>query len=103
MVYFTTYSKYVYALNVETGDELWHLDSGLGVASTPVVVDGVVYFGTDWSIIFGVDTASGEEVWRYETESGAMSFMTADESIIYAFFEGGDVIALLPRIERENE
>ena len=92
----------LYAVNAKSGDELWRFDAFPGVTSTPVMLDGAVYFGSARGITFGVDSETGEEIWRFENDS-RVGFMTVDEGVLYAFVYGSDVLALLPRIERESE
>ncbi len=73
----------IYALNPETGKELWRFDNdyendsdkGMKPAfSAPVYADGRLYFGeglhTDNnSRLFCLDAASGKKLWEYATES----------------------------------
>jgi outer membrane protein assembly factor BamB len=44
MVYVTTFSGKLTALDVSTGDEAWHLELGGVLSDSPLVEDGVVYF-----------------------------------------------------------
>ena len=101
-----------YALDARTGEELWRFHEERKTEyvlrafvdiSAPTVVDGIAYFGTNSDYVFGVDSRTGEELWRYQPESGRIRLLLEDEGIIYVFFLDGDVIALLPRIERESE
>lgn len=73
----------VYALNPETGSELWRFDNdyekdsekGMKPAfSAPVYADGRVYFGeglhTDTSSrLFCLDAATGQKLWEHQTDS----------------------------------
>ena len=36
--------KYLYALNIQTVEELWKFKTGVEIQASPVIVDGVVYF-----------------------------------------------------------
>lgn len=45
---------------------LWKLDTGNKVASSPVVVDGVVYIGSDSGSFYAIDARSGAIVWEFK-------------------------------------
>ncbi len=46
----------------------WSLDieSGMGVVSEPIVVDGVIYVSAPLSIVYAVDAVSGKVLWRFD-------------------------------------
>jgi PQQ-dependent dehydrogenase (methanol/ethanol family) len=46
----------------------WSLDieSGMGVVSEPIVVDGVIYVSAPLSIVYAVDAVSGRVLWRFD-------------------------------------
>jgi len=46
----------------------WSLDieSGMGVVSEPIVVDGVIYVSAPLSIVYAVDAGSGKVLWRFD-------------------------------------
>jgi quinohemoprotein ethanol dehydrogenase len=46
----------------------WSLDieSGMGVVSEPLVVDGVIYVSAPLSIVYAVDAVSGKVLWRFD-------------------------------------
>jgi len=50
-----------YALNVETGQPEWIVETGAR-RSSPMVADGVVYFGGDDQLLRAVDAETGEKV-----------------------------------------
>ena len=39
-----------------------------GIATTPIVVDGVIYIGGAYSIVYAVDAATGKVLWRHDPE-----------------------------------
>ncbi len=39
-----------------------------GVATTPIVVDGVIYLSGAYSVVFAVDASNGEILWSYDPE-----------------------------------
>jgi quinohemoprotein ethanol dehydrogenase len=46
----------------------WYLDvdSGMGVVSEPIVVDGVIYVSAPLSVVYAVDAASGKVLWKFD-------------------------------------
>jgi quinohemoprotein ethanol dehydrogenase len=46
----------------------WSLDieSGMGVVSEPIVVDGVIYVSAPLSIVYAVDAVSGKVIWKFD-------------------------------------
>ena len=52
----------LFALSLETGQEVWRFPTEGGVQSSPAVVDGVVYFGSRDDHFYAADAQSGEEI-----------------------------------------
>jgi len=48
----------------------WALDieSGMGVVSEPIVVDGVIYVSAPLSIVYAVEAVSGKVLWRFDPQ-----------------------------------
>src|SRR5579862_7346392 len=42
------------------------IDSGMGIVSEPIVVDGIAYVSAPLSIIYAVDAASGKLLWKFD-------------------------------------
>ncbi len=62
---------FLYALNAETGRELWTFDHKVSwVISTPAILNGIVYTGSsDGHFVQAIDLYTGKEIWRYNTSS----------------------------------
>src|SRR5690606_25117077 len=65
VVYVGSADNRVYALQADTGEKVWHFETGNIVRSTPAVADGKVVFGSFDGRVYAVDQATGEEIWRY--------------------------------------
>lgn len=74
--------KNIYAIDVETGEEIWSSRDKLGYWSAPVVMDGVVYVGSE-DRLYGLDGESGEEVWILGMEEG-VGGLRAKDGVVYA-------------------
>ena len=69
VVYLTSMDHFLYALDAQSGDELWKLDLEATIVSSPVLdADGILYVGTLDHTLFAVDTQSQREVWRMTTQ-----------------------------------
>src|ERR1700730_14920286 len=42
------------------------IDSGMGMVSEPIVVDGVIYVSAPMSIVYAVDAVSGRVLWKFD-------------------------------------
>jgi outer membrane protein assembly factor BamB len=55
VVYFGSGSDgYLYAVDGQTGQELWKLKADEGVYSSPTIAAGVIYFGSDDNHLYAV-------------------------------------------------
>ena len=54
--------------NVSSLGLAWFLDidSGMGIVSEPIVVDGVAYVSAPLSVVYAVDAASGKLLWKFD-------------------------------------
>jgi len=93
IVYFGSNDGKIYAVNADTGAEIWHVQTESFVQSSPAVVDGVVYAGSNDGRLFAINAKTGERIWTFRTPytitaspavAGGMVFFGADDSKIYA-------------------
>ncbi|WP_300377778.1 PQQ-dependent dehydrogenase, methanol/ethanol family [Henriciella sp.] len=45
---------------------VYDLQTGRGIESTPIVVDGVMYVTSSWSVVYALDPVTGEELWVHD-------------------------------------
>jgi len=57
---------WVYALDADTGEVNWRVNTGVEVVSTPAVGDDTLYIGCSDGHLYALDRATGDERWRYE-------------------------------------
>jgi outer membrane protein assembly factor BamB len=84
-VVYMTVGPTLYALNAETGKELWSVDADdeTQTFGSPAVADGVVYVGGKLAI-YAVDAQTGDEKWATDAESpGGISLAVVD-GVVYA-------------------
>ncbi|HET7202352.1 MAG TPA: PQQ-binding-like beta-propeller repeat protein [Steroidobacteraceae bacterium] len=68
VVYLTSLSGHLYALDRQTGAERWNFKSRMPIASSPTVADGVVYFVSSAGSLAAIDAANGQPHWVYAVE-----------------------------------
>ncbi len=101
IVYVASLDHRLYALDAETGKELWRKDLG-GAAPGDLVYDPVrnrVYVGTFLSELVAVDLATHNIVDRFETEGWVWGSPAFDEDILYF----GDLAGILYAVRVTDE
>ena len=68
-VYIGSSDANVYAVDLETGEEIWRYHTSDAIEAAPLVVGGSVYVGALDGFLFAIDANSGSLRWKYETDS----------------------------------
>ena len=81
----------VYALNAETGEQLWNFETGDVVRSPATVSDGIVYVGSNDNNLYALDAATGDLLWQHDTgDSVRYPPLVADGTVyVPTISEGG--------------
>ncbi len=59
-----------HAYDLETGEELWFLETDGSNRASPIVAGNAVYFGTyTQGLLYAVDIDTGKEIWQYKLPS----------------------------------
>ena len=70
--------KHLYALDPETGEELWRFETGGGVYGTPAIdANGILYFGSYDQYFYSLNP-DGTERWKLKTDGGVVASPTID-------------------------
>jgi len=93
IVYQTSLDGNLYAVDAESGDELWRFGAEGGIVSSPVVKGGTVYAGSLDGNLYAVNTADGTEIWRHGT-GRTVSSPTATQNVVYTASQTGYLHAL---------
>jgi len=85
IVYFGCDNYFLYALDVETGKELWKFRAGDCAGNYPPVVAGeFVFFGSYDGYLYMLKKKSGELVWKFKTGGKVVSGVAcSDGKIIF--------------------
>jgi outer membrane protein assembly factor BamB len=70
-VYVASLDHHMYALEVETGEEIWKTDLSAAVVGTPVLADGILYAGTLSGNLYALDAETGEIRHTFNDEGEA--------------------------------
>lgn len=93
-VYVGSSDKHLYAIDVQTGKQVWSNLLDDGIEASPTVVDNVVYIGTLNGTLYALDSESGAEHWKFSTGDkiigGANWFK--DEGRLYILIGSYDAI-----------
>jgi len=91
--------RYIYALNIGTGEIEWKFETYGMVFSDPIISKKVLYFGSEDSYIYAVDLDSGKELWSYSVSEAPVSsplllgdrlYIGSSDKHLYSLSENGD-------------
>ncbi len=89
VMYFGAMDSYVYAVDAETGAEIWRTKlEGPIMGSCPLVRGNVIYIGSYGYDFYALDRETGKIIWRFRTNGEIMSTPTVWNDKIY--FCSGD-------------
>lgn len=98
-IYIGGWDATLYALNIETGKEIWNFATGTktgfkGIQSSVTVSDGKVYFGAREPFFFALNAETGKLIWKYNAEnSWILSSAVIQNNTVYV--GTSDTFALL--------
>jgi len=67
ILYFGSGDSTIYALNAETGDEVWSYKTGNVVHSSPAVYGGKIICGSFDGFLYALDKRNGSMIWKLDT------------------------------------
>jgi len=76
------------------GTELWSVETGDRVTSSPTVVGDTVYIGSDDDAVYALDAGDGSEQWRFETGDSVRSSPAVADGTVYVGSSDSRVYAL---------
>jgi outer membrane protein assembly factor BamB len=71
-VYLASSDHNVYAIDIESRQVKWALETGNWVWATPLVVEDRVYIASMDHVLYAVDSQDGNQVWRFDESAGAL-------------------------------
>jgi len=94
VAYFGLASGMVYAVNAETGQDLWHFKTERDVWSTPLLTPDTVYVTSLDHHVYALDSATGNVRWQKDMGAAVAGAPTIDQGILYVGTFGSRVSAL---------
>jgi outer membrane protein assembly factor BamB len=94
VLYFGALNNSFYAIDAETGVELWRFETEGWVWGGPLVHKGSVYFGDLAGKLYALNATDGSERWTFEAEGGVrvtpllMTLELADDLLYFGTREG---------------
>lgn len=86
----------LFALNPDTGEQLWEFPTKKNVDSSPVIVGERVFFGSGDGVLYALHIDTGKEQWKYEAGGGFIGspavaegklFIASEDGVLYCFGE----------------
>ena len=81
IVYFGSEDRYLYALNAETGKEIWKFRTGGDVYDEAKIFGNLVCFGSWDCNYYALDRFTGKEVWRFQSSSQNQSYLPPSKEV----------------------
>lgn len=77
-------SNHIYALNPNTGTQIWRFTLPSGTGSSPAVSGGMVYVGANNGLVYGIDAKAGTKKWEFKTGGFFIaSSPTVENNVVY--------------------
>ena len=94
-VVYVTAVNIAYALNVQTGEEIWKYGTDRFPARgfAPVIDNGAYFFAPD-DHTYALDTTTGVPIWTYQLDSMASTAPVVMDGLVYVASENGGFYAL---------
>ncbi|KAA3644968.1 MAG: hypothetical protein DWQ07_16335 [Chloroflexi bacterium] len=93
-IFVASMDKNLYALDADTGDNIWTFEMGHASLGTPVLSEnGVLYIGTLGSHVLAIDADRGTRIWEAPTDDWVWGSVTYADGVVYATDVSGYVYA----------
>jgi outer membrane protein assembly factor BamB len=86
---------YLFAVDAETGDELWRYQAEDAVNTRPAIGDGVIYAGDAAGVLHAIDRDAGSTLWTYSTSAAIAGSPAVVDGVIYVSSRDGSFYALV--------
>lgn len=91
-----SYDRNMWAINLDTGEQVWKFPTKGGIAVTPAVDEGsrLVLFGSEDFTLYAVDFRNGRITWTYNTKDRIRSSVRIAHDHVFFGSDDGHVYAL---------
>jgi hypothetical protein len=89
----TSDGRFVQAVHLETGRELWKYRTALAVWASPLIVNDKVYAAGFDGQLYCVDLATGKRISQYKTDAMMISSPVWNDGLLYVGSDDGNLYA----------
>jgi outer membrane protein assembly factor BamB len=93
-VYIASMNHFLYAMDLETGAQIWAFEADGAIAGAPDLRDGLLYFGTLASTLYAIDAETGAEQWTFGAQGWLWGGPLVHQDAIYFGDMAGNLYAL---------
>lgn len=93
-IYIAAMDHRLYAVDLESGEQLWSFKAGGALAGTPALDDGVLYLGALDSNLYAIDAETGQKLGRFKADGWVWGGPLVDEGTVYVGDMSGKVYAV---------
>jgi outer membrane protein assembly factor BamB len=86
--------KYIVALDLNSLEIIWELETGDDVQSSPAKAGSVIYAGSNDGSLYAVDADTGELKWKFETGGPITSSPAVVDGVVYVGSRDGKLYAI---------
>jgi eukaryotic-like serine/threonine-protein kinase len=92
----TSDGRFIQAVNVNTGKEIWKYKTVSTVWSSPVIYNDRVYIGSQEGVLYCLDLLSGKRINGFQSNGKIFSSPVISDSLLFFGTDGGYLYALKP-------
>lgn len=82
VVYAGSPSGYVFAIDKDSGGEIWRFQTGAPILSIPAIENDVLFVGSLDHHVYAIHKRSGELIWKYDTGQVVVSSPAVKDGIV---------------------
>jgi len=84
----------LFAVEADTGKQIWQVETGLPVSAGPGVAEGLLAIGTAEGQLAAFDTRTGEELWRRDLSSEILAVPAIGSGVVVVHAGDGKLFGL---------
>jgi eukaryotic-like serine/threonine-protein kinase len=96
----TSDGRFVQAVNLNTGKEIWKFRPNSLFWSSPLIVNDKVYAGSFDGVLYSLDLKTGQRISQFSTGSKIMSSPVWNDDMLYVGSDDGNLYALSGHTDR---
>lgn len=98
----TSDGRFVQALNLETGRDIWKYRTPLAVWASPLIINDKVYAGTFDGQLYCIDLEKGKRISQFKANGKIMSSPVWNDGLLYVGSDDGHLYALGGQTDKQQ-